>query len=70
MTRMGGKSRKGHRKNFFNTMKLRDVELLKDDGRDKLITDLATQITEAEGDDIEATEKLKKYPFFIKKRVR
>ena len=51
-------------------MKLRDVELLKDDGRDKLITDLATQITEAEGDDIEATEKLKKYPFFIKKRVR
>ena len=64
-----GKSHKGHRKSFFGTVRLRNVETLDNDERDELINGLAKEFTEAEDDDNEAMEKLKKYPLSIKKPV-
>ena len=64
-----GKSHKGHRKSFFGTVRLRNVETLNNDERDELISTLAKEFTEAEEEDKEAMEKLKKYPLSIKKPV-
>ena len=62
-----GKFHKGQRKIVYRTMRLRDVGQLNKDGCDDLISNFAAQIKR---DDIEALERLKKYPFYIKKRVR